>query len=72
MSELSADHLRVAMMMRIGSGNPFTFADLHDGFAEKSAYRIADRLIQKLRKSGHIKMERIGRRCVWSLTDKSK
>lgn len=55
---------------RIFSGESFTFHDLHSGL--DSAYREADRLIQKHRKKGFISFERQGRDSVWSLTEAGK
>lgn len=63
------EELRVKMEARMVDGEPFTFSDLHHGFPEHEAYRLADRLIQQWRKRGWISFVRIGRSTIWSLTD---
>ena len=65
MSDKSAEQIRSEMEAQILAGKSFTFQSLHGRFTEPSAYRIADRLIQKLRKNGVIAFHREGRKCVW-------
>lgn len=67
MTELSADQIKAQMTDRIMTGKSFTFQSLHGQYTEKSAYRIADRLIQKMRRDGLIVFNREGRQAVWFL-----
>ncbi len=45
----------------------FEFSDLHVNLHE-SAYRFADKTLQKLRKSGFAEYSRTGRKYTWRLT----
>lgn len=56
--------IKYEILGRIKNNDEFTFYSLHCDLPEP-AYRIADRLIQKLRKEGKIKFERIGRQVIW-------
>ncbi|CDP50670.1 hypothetical protein [Devosia sp. DBB001] len=67
MNEL--EELRDKMEAKMADGEPFTFSDLHKGFPDYEAYRLADRLIQQWRKRGWISFVRVGRSTIWSLTD---
>lgn len=53
---------------RMSNGQSFTFGSLHRGLPD-TAYRIADRAIQKWRRKGWIAFTREGRNAVWRLTE---
>lgn len=56
--------IKYEILGRIKNNDEFTFYSLHCDLPD-SAYRIADRLIQKFRKEGKIKFERRGRQVIW-------
>lgn len=62
-----------AVLDRIASGAPFTYAQLTELVVAHGAHeghdRIADRTIQSWRRKGSIAFVREGRNVIWSLTE---
>lgn len=56
------------IMDRMASGQSFTFSQLWHSAGDEN-YRLVDRLIQKWRRKGWISFDRVGRECVWNMTD---
>lgn len=56
--------IKYEILGRIKNNDEFTFYSLHCDLPN-AAYRIADRILQKLRKEGKIEFERKGRTVVW-------
>lgn len=60
------------IIARISDGTPFVFRELWTPYGIDEAYRLADKIIQKWRKAGHISYVMTGREYIWSLTETGK
>lgn len=56
--------IEAAIMKRIEDKDTFTFSELHGGLGDR-ACRIADRVLQSLRKQVKIDYKKNGRQYVW-------
>jgi hypothetical protein len=68
---MTIEEMTALIEARMSSGADFTFMNLRmlePIRDDMRAYRLADRLIQKWRKSGRITLRRDGKRVLWSLT----
>lgn len=58
------NEIKQEILRRIDDMDTFTFNQLHNGLGDKS-YRIADRVLQTLRKQGKIDYYKSARQYIW-------
>lgn len=64
MHNTEREEIKQKILKRIEDKETFTFHELHSGLGG-AAYRIADRLLQNLRKQGKIDYYKSARQYVW-------